>query len=236
MQGLTRRIEGKTGKGNRTMFRSHAGTRAGRFGKGSNLAVAIAFAAVVSTPALASDAGNDGGTIDERFSPRGIKGSFALGGISSTETASLDEGSYVALRLGYGFNDRVSLWASLAGSEQEWGKDSTRKDKDAATGGLELGVQYTIPTASRVQPYGRVGLGIYSLEDTKSHDAWTGGGLNFAVGADYFFSKHWGVGAEMAYRGFDYTQGRIGKDGDFEDLDTPIDGDATSFALTLTVQ
>ena len=195
----------------------------------------VAPLAFMLSAMMAANARADEGNADERFSPRGIKAAITLGGLTPSSTQDLKDGGGGGLRFGYGFNEHVTLWANMTGSEHEREKDALGNGIKSDVGGLELCVQYAIRTDSRVQPYGRFGFGGYSIEDRKSHDAWVGGGVTFGVGADYLFSKHWAVGAEMTYRGVDYTQGRVGKKGDFRDLAKTIDGDASGFALSLTV-
>jgi opacity protein-like surface antigen len=102
--------------------------------------------------------------------------------------------------------------------------------------GLELSMQYKLRPNSRLQPYGKIGVGVYGLEDLNTKVEKIGGGYNFALGVDYFFSRHFGLGAELMFKSLNYTRERVGHKNEFKDLPNSIDGDAVGYMVTLTVQ
>lgn len=199
-----------------------------RAAAGLTLAVTLAGAALAVEPVP-----NEG---EGRFSPRGFKGAFGLGGMEPSENQRLDEGSGGFLGLGYGIDPHATIWLTLTGSEHEQNGKGVPEDRMSDVGGLELTLQYAFNTKSRVQPYGRIGFGVYSVEDRKTHDAMTGGGVRLGIGADYWFSRHCAVGLELIARGAEYSRGRIGEHGDFDDLEKDVEANSNGMVLTFTLQ
>ena len=105
-------------------------------------------------------------------------------------------------------------------------------------GGIELNLQHKFEIESRFQPYGKVGFGVYGLHEQNSDIAMVGAGLNIAIGVDYLFSRHFGVGAEFAFKKLDYyRESRETEQGElFTDLNPALNGDAAGFMLTLMIQ
>ena len=73
-------------------------------------------------------------------------------------------------------------------------------------GGAEINLQHKFETRSRLQPYGKVGLGVYGLGEDGSDVNLIGAGINLALGVDFFFARHFGIGAEVMYKKLDYFQ------------------------------
>lgn len=198
------------------------------------LALAIALAIAFAGPAAAVELTPADGAA--RFSPRGFKGAIGLGTLEPSDGQHLDQGGASFLALGYGVDPNVTLWLTAFGSEHEQlgTRESGKRMSDA--GGLEFSLQYSLGIHRRLQPYGRIGIGAYSVEDRKTHDAMLGGGVRVGIGADYFFSRHCGVGLELVARGAEYGEKRIGKDGDFEDLPEKVSANSGGVVFTFTVQ
>ncbi len=170
-----------------------------------------------------------------RFSHKGIKAALGFGSFDMSKDVKLKDGEAVGVSLGYGFSDRVSLWLSLFGAEhpQIPGQQSLTD-----FGGLELNLQYKFATRSRFQPYGKVGVGGYALQVKDSDVTTTGSGFNLALGADFFFSRHFGIGAEVMFKGIDYNKETRKVNGSevVSDLPQKLDGDSVGFMVTLTIQ
>lgn len=175
---------------------------------------------------------------EPRFSHRGVKAALASGSFEMTGERNLREGDSGALSLGYGFTDRFSLWLTLTGSEHlTQGVEQTLSAK-TEFGGLELNLQHKFQTEDRLQPYAKVGFGIYGLHRDDTNKTLTGAGINLAVGLDFFFSRHFGVGAEFMWKKLDYLQERTATAaGDLvRDLNPDLNGDTAGLMLTFTVQ
>jgi hypothetical protein len=192
------------------------------------LAVTLAGAAVAVEPTPSQG--------DSPFSPRGFKGSIGLGGLTPSDSQHLDDGDAGYFAIGYGIDPHMTIWLSALGSEHKQTGPNAPADRKSDVGGLELTLQYALRTQSRLQPYGRLGFGAYSVEDRKTHDALSGGGFRMGIGADYWFARHCAVGLELVARGAEYSRSRTGKNGDFDDLPENIGANAGGAIFSFTVQ
>ncbi len=170
-----------------------------------------------------------------RFSHRGVKVALASGSFDMSSERQLEEGEGSLISLGYGFTDRFSLWLSITGTEHS---QIDKNNLISEFSGFELNIQQKFETHSRLQPYGKVGFGIYSLEEKDSDVSLTGAGVNLAFGVDYFFSNHFGVGAELMFKKLDYfSQRQKTEGGEFvSDLYPDLNGDIGGFVITFTIQ
>lgn len=169
------------------------------------------------------------------FSHKGIKAALGLGTIEMPSENSLNEGDAGTLSLGYGFSDRSTLWLSLAGAEYP---ARAVNQNLVEFGGLELSYQYKFRPQSGLQPYGKIGVGIYGVHERDTNLTIWGGGLNFALGADYFFSRHFGIGAEVNFKDIEYAKESREVNGDVitSDLIPHLNRDSGGFLITLTIQ
>ncbi|RMD85554.1 MAG: hypothetical protein D6813_16110 [Calditrichaeota bacterium] len=167
-----------------------------------------------------------------RFSHRGLKLVLGAGSFEAAPDQNLNEGEGGMLGLGWGFTDHFSLWINVLGAEH------TRKTSEILTdfAGLELNLQHKFITESRLQPYGKVGIGGYSLQAQNSDTAFTGIGVNLALGMDLFFSRHFGVGAELMIKSLDYSYKSFNDGKITEKLSPETDGDTVGFMVTFTIQ
>ncbi|MCG8603840.1 hypothetical protein MJD09_02435, partial [bacterium] len=71
-----------------------------------------------------------------------------------------------------------------------------------------------------------------------SNTTFLGGGFALGVGADWFFSRHFGIGAELQYKNVDYSKERVKVGGQTleRDLNPRLDGRSVGLMFTLTVQ
>jgi len=174
-------------------------------------------------------------SLASRFSHKGFKAAISSASFEMIDERELGEGEGGALSLGYGFTDRFSMWLTFLGSEHI---SVNGEGLLTEFGGVELNLQQKFEIESRLQPYGKVGFGVYALREQNSDFAMIGAGLNVALGVDYLFSKHFGVGAEFMFKKLDYySEMQETEQGDlFTDLNPVLNGDTVGFMLTLTIQ
>lgn len=170
-----------------------------------------------------------------RFSHRGLKFNLGSGGFEMTPERQLNDGEGGMLSLGYGFANRFTLWLTLVGSEH---LTNSLDSRITNFGGVEINLQHKLNPHSRWQPYGKVGAGLYGLEEEHSNISLIGGGINLALGLDFFFAKHFGVGAELMLKKLDYFSERQKTNaGDvITDIHPDLNGDTVGFMLTFTIQ
>ena len=170
-----------------------------------------------------------------RFSHKGIKVALGVGNFDMPSSTTPEENGSGMLSLGYGFSDRSTLWLSLIGTDNE-----SRSATQIVTefGGAELVFQYKFRPESSFQPYGKIGVGAYGLQENGTDPTLIGGGFNFAFGADYFFSRHFGIGAEFNFKDIEYSIESRTVNGDeiVSDLRPHLNRDSRAFLLTLTIQ
>ncbi len=172
-----------------------------------------------------------------RFSHKGIKAALGFGNVNMPSSANSGDDGAGMLSLGYGFSERSTLWLSLIGTGDNESRSATRMLTEF--GGIELAFQYKFRPASSFQPYGKIGIGAYALQENGTDPTFFGGGFNFAIGADYFFSRHFGIGAEFNFKDIEYTkQSRKDSDGAerLSDLRPHLNRDSRAFLITLTIQ
>ena len=101
-----------------------------------------------------------------------------------------------------------------------------------------MSLQYKIQSQTRFQPDGKVGVGVYGIGEKDSNVIFWVSGFALTVGADYFFSRHFGVGVEMLYKNVDYSKEtrKINGNDIVSDLNPKLDGESVGFMFTLTVQ
>lgn len=170
---------------------------------------------------------------ESRYSHKGLKVAVGLGTFEATSDRGLSEGEGGFLSLGYGISDRFSLWLTALGAEHPRETANTMLVDFA---GLELNLQHKFATRSCLQPYGVIGVGVYGLEDQFSDTVLVGAGFNMALGTDFFFSGHFGIGAELMFKSLDYSYRSVDDGETFLDLRPQADGDSVGFMITFTIQ
>jgi len=170
-----------------------------------------------------------------RFSHKGIKVALGAGNFDMPSSTTPEEHEAGMLSLGYGFSDRSTLWLSLIGTGDE---SRSASQMETEFGGIELAYQYKFRPESSFQPYGKIGLGAYALQENGIDPTLIGGGFNFAFGADYFFSRHFGIGAEFNFKDIEYSIESRTVNGDeiVSDLRPHLNRDSRAFLITLTIQ
>jgi hypothetical protein len=162
-------------------------------------------------------------TKDPQNSNIGLKLNLGLGSQDVPSSLNLENGGAVSLSLGYGVSQRVTLWLGMNGSNHLHEEDRTVESKVV---GVELGMQYKLRPYQKLRPYGKLSLGTYFLGKADgTGTVLNGGGVAWALGAEYRLTRFFSIGAEFFWKDFDYTQqGTDGVDGDFTDLPDPITG------------
>ncbi len=170
-----------------------------------------------------------------RFSHTGVKAALGFGNIDMPSSANSGDDGAGMLSLGYGFSDRSTLWLSLIGTDNE-SRSATQMMTEF--GGVELAYQYKFRPESKLQPYGKIGIGGYALQENGMDPTFLGGGFNFAIGADYFFSRHFGIGAELNFKDIEYFSESRTVNGNeiVSDLRPHLNRDSRAFLITLTIQ
>jgi opacity protein-like surface antigen len=168
---------------------------------------------------------------EPKYSNIGLKFNLGLGTQDFTAAQELQEGGAGSLSLGYGVSQHVTIWlAAQTGEFQQ--TDSSQFTSDWV--GLEFDVQYKFRPEQKFRPYGKVGLGMAFLGDKETDILFSGGGVTWALGAEYRLTRFLTVGGEFYWKDFEYQQQRIG-DNDFTDLPSALEGDTRGFMLNFTL-
>jgi opacity protein-like surface antigen len=167
---------------------------------------------------------------DDKNSNIGLKLNLGLGSLDVPASQNLEKGDAASLSLGYGVSQRVTIWLGAEVSKHTHELDP-QLESDLV--GIELGVQYKLRPYQKLRPYGKFGLGTFFLGSEGT--VLNGGGVTWGLGAEYRLARFLSVGAEFFWKDFDYTKQQIGKDSDFEDLESPILGNTKGFMLTFTL-
>jgi len=188
------------------------------------LAALIAMGVGAARPALA----------DDKNSNIGLKLKLGLGSQDVAKDRDLEKGDAASLSLGYGVSQRVTLWLGAEVSKHANELDASIKSDFV---GLELGMQYKFRPHEKFRPYGKLGVGTYFLGlDDGSGVLLNGGGVNWALGAEYHLARFLSVGAELFWKDFDYTQQRVGGDeNDFTDLPDTLTGNTRGIMINFTL-
>lgn len=165
----------------------------------------------------------------------GLKVAFGVGGFQNNldELGGESPGGAASLGIGWGFNDRSTIWISAIGGSFD---DSTQASEDGGFGGLEVGYQFRFRPKEIVQPYAKIAIGAYAV----GRDALTfsGSGLSLGVGVDFDLWKHLAIGLEFQVKGQTYNEQRIkvaGIESEI-DLDPALEGESSALMLTFILR
>lgn len=171
---------------------------------------------------------------NDRNSNIGLKLNLGLGSQDVAKDRNLEKGEAASLSLGYGVSQHLTLWLGADVSKHQQELDPSRENDLV---GIQLGMQYKFRPHEKFRPYGKLGLGTNFLgtEDGLS-TVLNGGGVNWALGAEYRLARFLSVGAEVFWKDFDYTKQRIGdEDNDFTDLPDPLTGNTKGIMINFTL-
>jgi len=188
------------------------------------LAALAIFSLSAAMPARAND----------KNSNIGLKLNLGLGSQNVAKDRNLEKGDAASLSLGYGVSQRITLWLGADAGKHRQESDPSR-EYDLV--GIQLGMQYKFRPHEKFRPYGKIGLGANFLGTEDGQDTvLSGGGVNWALGAEYRLVRFLSVGAEVFWKDFDYTQQRIGGDkNDFTDLPDPLTGNTRGIMINFTL-
>lgn len=193
----------------------------------------ILLVAMLSAPALSAAlpiAGADSSRND--YSNVGLKLDLGLGSRTASSPVELERGDLASLSLGYGVSQFVTLWLGMNASKHV--RVPTPEHKSNVVG-IELSMQYKLRPKEKLRPYGTIGLATYFL-GSEGEKVLNGGGVIWALGAEYRLASFFSVGAEFFWKDLQYTkQGTDGVDGDFVKLERPINGDIKGFLLNFVL-
>jgi hypothetical protein len=190
----------------------------------STIAALMAINIGTAMPARAND----------KNSNIGLKLSLGFGSQDVAKDRNLEKGEAAALSLGYGVSQRITLWLGADVSKHQQELDPSRENDLV---GIQLGMQYKFRPHEKFRPYGKLGLGANFLgTEDEQETVLSGGGVNWALGAEYRLVRFLSVGAEIFWKDFDYTQQRIGGDkNDFTDLPDPLTGNTKGIMINFTL-
>jgi hypothetical protein len=194
----------------------------------------ILLVAALSAPWL-SEAGPVAGkdSSNYKYSNIGLKLTLGLGTRDVSSSQDLERGDAASLSLGYGVSQHVTLWLGMNKSEHG---HETEPDRKSDIVGIDLGVQYKLRPNQRLRPYGTFGIGTVFL-GSEGEKVLNGGGVMWALGAEYYLVRFLSVGAEFFWKDMQYTkQGENGVEGDFIKLERPINADTRGFLINFTLQ
>jgi len=169
---------------------------------------------------------------DDKNSNVGLKLNLGLGSKDVPAEQKLERGEAASLSLGYGVSQHVTLWL---GAEVSGHKHEMIDSLENSIVGVELGVQYKFRPHQKFRPYGKLGFGTYFL-GAEGVNALNGGGVNWAVGAEYRLWRFLSVGAELFWKDYDYTQQAVDNElKDFKNLEEPIPGNTRGLMINFTL-
>lgn len=119
-------------------------------------------------------------------------GSFPFGDIQFAE------GFGGGFRVGYGFEERASVWLSFVGASHLvrggvlWIGDATNAFADWSLGWVNIDLKYLFETEASMKPFVLGGLGIGVLT-ANSNNSLTGYSLTGGGGGEYFLTDHWAL-------------------------------------------
>ncbi|MDZ7267046.1 MAG: porin family protein [candidate division KSB1 bacterium] len=163
----------------------------------------------------------------------GLKLDLGAGSERLAGALNLEPAGALALHLGYGVSQPVTLWLGLQVSKHV---QEELPELQSGMTGVELNLQYKLRPFQRFRPYGKVGLGGFILETEATQITLTGGGVVWALGVEYRLAKFLSLGGEFYWKDFDFDRRRLGHESDFEKLEDPLPGDSRGFMLHLTLQ
>ncbi len=149
---------------------------------------------------------------------------------TTTESDILGDGEGAEISLGYFFTPRWAL--EFAGFLSDFGNPEI----DGSLGGFSVNTRFSPLPESRLQPWGKLGLGAYFLSEDGFSDGLTGPGFNFGGGIDFFLVPGLAVGGEVTMRYIIYTseyyEGCCGTD--TIPLDQNLDGPTVSVGFNIS--
>src|SRR5262245_6906958 len=161
----------------------------------------------------------------------GLKLNLGLGSQHFTAAQELREDGAASLSLGYGVSQRVTLWLGAQSGEFQHTDDPQYISHWV---GLEFDVQYKFRPEQKFRPYGKIGLGTAFLGNKETDIILNGGGVTWALGAEYHLTRFLSVGGEFYWKDFEYRRQQVGEN-KYTDLPNALEGDTRGFMLNFTL-
>jgi hypothetical protein len=193
--------------------------------------ILTAITLMVSWQSTAIPAAGKDGT-ECKYSNIGLKLNLGLGSQDVSSSQNLEKGDAASLSLGYGVSQRVTLWLGVNSGKHP---HELNPPLESHFVGLEINLQYKLRPNKKLRPYGAIGIGTFFLGDQETDVVQNGGGVTWALGAEYWLVRFLSIGAEFFWKDFDYTQQRVGEKSDFTKMERPISGDTNGFMIKFTL-
>jgi hypothetical protein len=143
-----------------------------------------------------------------------------------------DDGGGAMLYIGYSFNPVFSLEVDGGGMNH----DTSDPRIDARFGAFQILAHYRFSPGRAFRPYIKGGVGGYALvlDDNTNDVRIEGGGFPIGGGFDYFFSRHFSLGADFTHNIIQYEKVTVDLGGATVGFDIDEEGAMTSLGLSLT--
>lgn len=154
------------------------------------------------------------------------------GDFDGTKGPDADAGGGIGLILGYGFTPGLSLEIDWNATVHTATVPGGGTPSDAGLGAFILALKYNFLSDQPLQPFLRAGVGGYAftLKDPRGDFKLTGSGLDVGLGADYYVSPHFSIGAGLSRRLIKYN--KVEFLGPETNLRPKLKGDTTALEVT----
>lgn len=147
----------------------------------------------------------------------------SLGG--TVEDSDPESGGGLGAAIGYGFNDRVTLYLNVDAAAMEYldGEDEDLDDGKYALATADIGVRFNFGGyEDRLRPYLNTGFAGVVIGDEADGSEFTtsGGGLTLGGGLQYFFLPSLAFDGAIQFTTGSFTMAEF--DGEEEDFDTGV--------------
>ena len=178
--------------------------------------------------ALVAGAALTAGSLSAQSNTSGFMLNLHLAGTSiggTVEDAEMESGGGLGAIIGYGFNDRVTLYLNLDGAQMEYedGEEEDLDDGKYALATADIGVRFNFGDAGeKLRPYLNTGFaGVVLADEADDFEVSTSGaGLTLGGGIQYFFMPSLAFDGAIQFTTGSFTKGEF--DGEEEDFDTGI--------------
>lgn len=178
--------------------------------------------------ALAAAAALSAGSLSAQSNTSGFMLNLHLAGTSiggTVEDAEIESGGGLGLALGYGFNERVTLYANIDGAQMEYenGEDDDLDDGKYALATVDLGLRFNFGNESqKLRPFFNAAITGVGLGDEAEGIELLIGGAGFTLGGgvQYFFTRSLALDAGLNVTTGSFTTYEV--DGEEENLEEGV--------------
>jgi opacity protein-like surface antigen len=178
--------------------------------------------------ALVAGAALTAGSLSAQSNTSGFMLNLHVAGTSiggTVQDADPETGGGIGLAIGYGFNERVTLYLNVDAAAMEYadGDEEDLDDGKYALATADIGVRFNFGDSDdRLRPYLNTGFAGVVLGDQADGSEFTtsGAGLTLGGGVQYFFLPSLAFDGALQYTTGSFTTAEF--DGEEEDFDTGI--------------